>query len=324
VLWHAQLIAESCKRRFSLRGMKQVVDRFALAELHVAAASQHGLFTRAQAAGLGLTRETLAAAVERGWLRRVRRGVYAFNGVLPSRWECIMAAALAAGPDAVISHRSAAMIHRFNGVTADQPHLTVPMDRGRLLADVRVHRSRHLDPEDAEERNGVRITTPVRTVIDIADWTGDFLLGRILDEGAIDRLWTPERLSAGLDRTGTSGRSGTARLRRLLAERTGEGIADSRLEQRVLRVLRGNVPDPVPHFQVVLGDSVLDMDLAWPERRIDGEIDGYRTHVLRSHFDRDRLRANLLAAHGWRQVHWTSSMDARTILAQVRPYFAAP
>jgi hypothetical protein len=297
------------------------MDHIAVAQLYLLAASQHSLFTAGQAAALGLTAEALEAAVERRRVRRVRRGVYAFNGLPPSRWEAIMAAALAAGPDAVISHRSAAVIHGFYGVIADQPHVTFPQECRRNLAGVRVHRSRQLDPEDIQERNGVRITTPMRTVIDIADWTGDYLLGRILDEGAIDRLWSAERIAECLDRLGGGGRAGTVRLRRLLAQRTGEGSADSRLEQRVLRVLKGNVPDPVPHYRLVLDRHVLDMDLAWPDRRIDGEIDGYRAHVQRSNFDRDRLRANLLGAHGWRQVHWTSSMDDETILAQVRRYF---
>jgi hypothetical protein len=301
--------------------MKPTVDQFVLDQLYLLTASQHSLFTAGQAAALGLTAEALEAAVRKRRVRRVRRGVYAVNGPPPSRWEPVMAAALAAGREAIISHRSAAVIHGFYGVVADQPNLTVPMDCRRSLAGVRVHRSRQLDPKDIEERRGVRLTTPVRTVIDIAEWTGDHLLGRILDEGAINRLWTAERIADRIDRPGGAGKRGIVRLRRLLAQRTGEDSADSRLEQRVLRVLKGNVPDPVPHYRLVLDRHVLDMDLAWPDRRIDGEIDGYRAHVQRSNFDRDRLRANLLGAYGWRQVHWTSSMDDETILAQVRRYF---
>jgi very-short-patch-repair endonuclease len=300
------------------------MNRSTIRQLHVVTNSQHGLITGQQAIGLGLTRKALTVAVARGWLRKVRRGVYAVSGAPASRWQSVMAAALAAGPDAVVSHRSAAVIHGFAGLIDDLPELTVPNERRRRLADVRVHRSRRLTPEDLETRSGVQLTTPTRTVIDIAGGTSDYLLGRILDDGTIRRLWTPEGVAGAVDRLGLSARPGAARLKRLLDLRMGEGPQDAQLEQRVLRALRrrkDKVPEPIVHYRFVLDDRVIDMDLAWPEFRIDGEIDGYLAHSQRSDFDRDRLRANLLEAHGWRLVRWTSSMDDDTIVAQVLPYF---
>lgn len=235
-----------------------------------------------------------------------------------------MAAALAAGPFAVISHLAAANIHRFSGIGPSAPELTVPQARRVELSGVRVYRSQRLDPVDTEQRHGVRLTTPVRTVIDIAGSTGDYLLGKILDDGTIRRLWTPEVIACAVDRLGLSGRAGAPGLKRLLDIRMGEGPQDAELEQRVLRALRKRkdiVPDPVVHHRLVLADRVIDMDLAWPQYCIDGEIDGYLAHSQRSDFDRDRLRANLLEAHGWRLVRWTSVMDDDTIVAQVAPYF---
>jgi very-short-patch-repair endonuclease len=300
------------------------MDRATIRELQVITCRQHGLITTRQAMALGVTPKALAAAAKRGWLRTVRRGVYAVSGAPESRWQAIMAAALAAGPDAVVSHRSAAAIHGFAGIIDDLPELTVSNGGRRVLAGVRVHQSRRLVPEDFETRRGVRLTIPVRTVIDIAGTTSDYLLGKILDDGAVRRLWTPDLVAARVGSLGVSGRSGMARLNLLLEYRRGERYQDAQLEQRVLRVLKrakDRVPAPVVHYQAVLGDRVVDMDLAWPEHRIDGEVDGYLAHSQWSDFERDRERANVLFAHGWGMVHWTARMDDEEIVAVVLPYF---
>jgi hypothetical protein len=177
---------------------------------------------------------------------------------------------------------------------------------------------------DLEDRSGARLTAPVRTVIDIAAITGDELLAKILDDGTVRRLWTADLVAARLEQLGGAGRVGTARLRRLLDYRRGEEHQDAQLEQRVLRILKQakpKIPVPVVHYRTVLGDRVLDMDLAWPEHRIDGEVDGYLAHSQWSDFVRDRRRANVLRAHGWHLVQWIASMDDEEIVAEVRPYF---
>src|SRR6202011_5055884 len=96
-------------------------------------------------------------AVQRGWIRVARRGVYAFAGPPPSRWEQVVAAGLAAGPDAVVSHASAALLHRFGGVAPSEPEITVVGVPGRPLSGVFVHRTRHLDADDIEQRSGVLV-----------------------------------------------------------------------------------------------------------------------------------------------------------------------
>jgi len=299
------------------------VDAPTVTSLQALARTQHGLFTLAQARSAGATRTALARAVDRRWLRPVRRGVYAFGGRPPSRWESITAATLAAGPEAVISHRSAAEIHGFWGIAAATPELTIPGRGTRCLDGVVVHRGPDLVACDIVGRAHLPVTSPVRTAIDLAASCGDHLLGRLLDEGAIARLWRAEDIAERLDLPGGSVRGGTRRLRVLLAQRLGEGHPDSLLEQRVIRVLKGRVAPFVVHHRVTLRDRVVDMDVAWPDRRIDGEIDGYRVRsASRRSFDADRVRANLLAAHGWRTVHFTSTMDAATIVGQVAPLLA--
>jgi hypothetical protein len=232
-----------------------------------------------------------------------------------------MAAALAGGPDAVLSHLAAATIHRFQGIAPAAPELTYPTPAGRAMSGVRIHRCDDLEPCDIEARTGVRLTAPVRTVIDIASGIDDYLLGRILDVGATRRLWTAEQIGTRLEQLGPARRAGSLRLQRLLAVRMGEGHPDGQLEQRVLRVLKGRTPQPILHHQIVLEDQLIDMDLCWPDIRLDGEIDGLGAHTQRSDFDRERLRSNILDRHGWHIVRWTSTMDDAVILAQVAPLF---
>src|ERR1700738_4625354 len=148
--------------------MEPDVELAKINRLQMLAACQHGLFTVDQATVIGVSRKALRHAVSSGWLRHVRIGVYAVAGLPPSRWESVMAAALAVGPRAVVSHSSAALIHRFHGIAPAGRELTRAGTAGSRLSGVTVHRSRILRPEDIEMRNGVRVTTPVRTVIDMA------------------------------------------------------------------------------------------------------------------------------------------------------------
>ncbi len=230
-----------------------------------------------------------------------------------------LAAALAAGPNAVVSHTTAAELHALHGVLARGIDLTIPGTERRNLHGVTIHQSTTLLPEDVRERNGLRLTSPVRTLIDVADRFHDPLLGKIVDEGAITRLWTPEAIGARLNGAGR-GIAGVAELRRVLDLRLGEGNPDSPLEQRVIRVVKRVAEGYTLHHREVLDGEVIEMDIAWVPLKIDGEVDGMMTRAMsRTKFERERRRANILAAHGWRIVHFTAKMDDKDIIAQLAP-----
>jgi hypothetical protein len=300
-----------------------------LAELRALAHVQLGLFTseqgrqRAASIGEALSPRATEHAVERGWIRRVRRDVFAFVGYPPSRWEPILAAALSVGPKAVISHTAAAAIHGFWGVAIPNPELTVIGTGGRRLIGTTIHHSGDELPTcDVQPWHGAKITTPIRTLVDIVPSFSDYLVGKIIDEGTIGKLWTPEGIDRRITTLDRTGRPSLQRLQGLVQPRLAEGDPDSVLEQRVIRVLKGKVPDFKIHYVVVLEGRTIEMDIAWPEYLIDGEADGRAVRKgSRSKFDGDRLRSNLLDRLGWRQVHFTSTMDDRTILAQVVPLF---
>jgi very-short-patch-repair endonuclease len=277
------------------------------------------VFTVEQAAAVGVTLRMLQVACEHGWVCRLRYGVYVLAGASPSRWRPVVAAALAAGPESAISHGTAATIHQFHGIQTDKIELILPLSARRNLQDVCSHRSSTLVPTDIQVRRGLRVTTPVRTIIDIADRFQDPLLGLILDEGTLARLWTPEEIGTRLEELGRAA-MGVKVLRRLLSERTGEGHPDSRLEQRVIRVVKPRYSGFVVHHREVLEGKIVEIDLAWLREKVAGEVDGMRVRTeSRSKFEHERLRLNLLQRHGWRIVHFTDKMDDATILAQLAP-----
>ncbi len=263
------------------------MDRLLVQRVLALAAVQHGLVTTRQAAELGFTADMLRTAVMRGWLRPVRRGVYAVAGIPASDCQPIMAAVLAAGPKAAASHRSAAVIHGFDGIIAETPELVVPHGCRHQLPGVRVHRSRDLAPVDITVRYGIPVTAPIRTVVDLAPIIGDYLLGRILDEGAISRLWTAEQVQARSEGLATPGRTGINRLRSLLALRLGEGHPRSALEQHVWRVLRPVVPEFKVNYAVTIEGQRVEMDLCWLVQQIDGEVDGLAVHGSRTKFEHE-------------------------------------
>lgn len=302
--------------------MDRAIERFL-----ALAITQHYVASTGQASDLGVSARVLRRAAKRGVVRIERRGVWAIAGVPPTPWQPLMAALLAAGPRAVISHRSAAVVHGFHGLMADTPELSVAHGRPCRLAGVRVHQARHLAKRDVVIRHGLRVTSPIRTVIDLAPALGDYLLGRILDEGAISRVWTAEQVLGRLDRIGSQGRHGSGRLRSLLALRLNEGHPDSPLEQRVIRTLRPHVPTFKVHYADTFEGERIEMDLAWLDQKIDGEVDGLIVHNTPTKKKRDRRRADLLEKYGWKIVHFTAEMDDRTLLDQIAallPHSRAP
>jgi hypothetical protein len=115
------------------------------------------------------------------------------------------------------------------------------------------------------------------------------------------------------------GRNGTAVLRHLLTERLDEGNPASDLEQRVIRVLKGRVPPFEVDHHITLDGEDVEIDIAWPALRVAGEVEGRWIRARsKSKFDRDKRKANQLAAHGWRIVYFTSAMSDATILMEAR------
>jgi very-short-patch-repair endonuclease len=278
------------------------------------AEAQHGVVTLAQLAVCGFSPRSVARLCQSGWLRRVRRGAYAIGGRPPSPWEPAVAVALLAGPDATLSHYTAAAIHRLPVALPDDAlEVTVELRRCPRLEGVTVHRVQGLDPNDVVRIKGIRVTTPSRTVVDLAARFGPDYLSRVVDEGRIGRLWTLEDLAASAERAGPRGRGRNATLLGLI-QRQEDVQIESVLEARVIRVLEPFAPFEV-QYQLVLDGQLLILDVAWPRPRVAVESDGWGVRSQsRLKFDQDRRKGNLLAAHGWTVVHLTSAMSDAEIV----------
>jgi very-short-patch-repair endonuclease len=267
------------------------------------ARGQHGVVTRAQLLQIGLRSGAIRRLVAGGRFRRLHSGVYLAGPLLPPRAR-ELAAALACGPGAVVSHRSAAAL--WGLIAADE---TAPIDvsvlrTGRCRPCIRVHRVRALDPVDRTRLARTPITTAPRTLIDLAAVANPHELGQAVAraerEGLIDRAKLFARAS------GCHGRRGIATLRAILDSAAELPFVRSEAEARFLRLLRdAGLPTPRTNNRV----HGFELDCYWPDHATAVEVDGYRYHRTRDSFEHDRRRTAILAARGirvipvtWRQI----------------------
>lgn len=295
------------------------MNREARLALHHLAEAQKGLFSAAQAAQLSIDYRTLSRAVAHGYVRRSRPGVYAISGGRPSKWEPMLAAALSVGPSAVVSHSTAACVHRLwcAPPLPDLIEITVPPPSATRLSGTVVHRRAQLPEVDIVDKHGIKVTSAPRTLVDLAARLSPEVLARTIDEGFLERYWDVHELLACLGRAAEN-TPGRRQLGRLLHERLDRPVPDSHLEIKMYQALRPLEPYE-PHYQVNVGRSTYVLDAAWPARRVAAEIVGRRPRaVSKSTFDRERRKLNALAAAGWRVAHLPSAMSPTEVVGTVR------
>lgn len=230
----------------------------------------------------------------------------------------MISAALAAGPSAVISHASAASAHglHFCRPAPATLELTVPAGSYRQIGGVTLHRRQPLPKEDIITKHGVLVTSPARTLVDMAGRLKAPLLERTLDEGIIEHLWAPSDVAQALERAPLNS-SARRVLGRLLDLRLEGPNADSVLERRAFAALAVLPPFTI-HFVVRVREMTYVIDAAWPLLKIGAEVVG-RSHrkASRSAFDRERRKLNMLAADGWLIAHLTAAMSGPEMVDEV-------
>lgn len=207
-------------------------------ELRACAATQLGLLGLAQLRDLDVSRAEIDRAVRSGFLHPVARGLYAIAGSPDTREQRCRAALLDAGADAALSHAAAA--HQWK-MWRRSPPLEVVRSRGRAIERptlALVHRVRDLRPHHVLEIEGMRVTTPARTVMDLAAAMPLGLVARALDRAWGQRLLTLGALGAVLAEVRTRGRRGVRTVETLLDERIGHTPAESSLEYRFVDIAR--------------------------------------------------------------------------------------
>jgi hypothetical protein len=229
------------------------------------AARQHDLVTVWQLRAAGLTDGAITHRVAAGTLRRVHRGVYTVSRAPLTREAEWLAAVLACGEGAALSHLAAATLHGING-RFRAPAITVVAPRLRRLDGVKVHRCRRLDPRDITTHKGIPVTTVHRVFVDASDMLTPHQVANLIHEAAYRGRWVEPAVRDVIARM--NGRHNLDVLERAIAlHRAGSAGTRSGAEDAFLRL---GLPEPRVNMDV----AGFEVDFHWPERRVAVEIDG--------------------------------------------------
>jgi very-short-patch-repair endonuclease len=255
---------------------------------------------------LGYTVSAIKHRVARGRLHPVRPGVYAVGRPDVTREGEWMAAVLTCGAAAVLSHGSAAGLWRIREERERCIHVTVAAHADRRQAGIRVHRRMALGPHAVTWSSSIPVTTPVRTLLDLATRLSTPGLEAAVNEADKLDLVNPEELRAELELA--KGQHGVRPLRALL-DRATFTLTDSELERRFLPLARrAGLGLPQTQAQV----DGFRVDFYWPDLGMVVETDGLRYHRTPGQQARDRIRdqAHAMAGHAQlRFTHWQICHD---------------
>jgi very-short-patch-repair endonuclease len=266
---------------------------------------QHGVVTRSDAFDCGLTRPQINHRVRTGRWERVHPGVFRIVGSPPSEAQLIAAAVRST--DGVASHRSAAHLLGLADRAPRVPHVTVGPSTSARRPGIRVHRSGDLERRDTVTIESIRCTGATRTCIDLGSEMGAETLERVIERAVHAGLTHFDRLVARFLQLARSGRPGITTARAVL-RRMDPALepAESDLETLLWHVLRSRgVPLPVRQHRTSIAGRDIRIDMCYPDRRIAIESDGFASHGIRSAFEGDRERQNLLVIDGWRVLRFT-------------------
>jgi very-short-patch-repair endonuclease len=254
--------------------------------------------SRAQLSELRLTAKQIGGAVRAGRLERVLPNVFRLTGAPSTPQQTFAAAVLWAGTNALGSFRSAAELWSIDVPEGARAEVTVWGSAHPRCDDVVVHRVA-ASPE-RRVRLGIPVTSPERTIVDLAGVLSSPQLEIAFESARRARLVTVESTSRALAAAGAQGRRGAGRLRVLLAALADEPPAESALEVRVARLLRASdLPKPQRQLEVLANGRRYRLDFAWPEQALAPECDGRAWHD----FEHDRRRwSAITAATGYRIV----------------------
>ncbi|MDP9386873.1 MAG: DUF559 domain-containing protein [Actinomycetota bacterium] len=267
------------------------------------AGAQHGLFSRGQALEAGVTPQLIGRRLRAGRWLSLAPGVYGHPG-WPDSWRRrLWMAHLDVGPGSVISHESAAALHHLSLFRPGPVVLTVVHGDHERPAPWTVRQSTDLRPDHVTRVEGLPVTTPARTLFDIAAFTSEARLARAVDEAHVSGVCRVEELAALYEALRRRGKRGMKVLGHVVASR-GDGYVppESVLERRLLKVLRdGGLPEPVPQLPLPWRSAREGrVDVAYPQARILVEADSRRWHSRMDQMADDRRRDREALNHGWR------------------------
>ncbi len=273
---------------------------------------QLGLITTRQLLACGLNSPAISRRVKSGLLIRVHAGVYMVAPALGLPGARELAAVLAMGESALISHRSAVGLWRLGSAAVPGVDVTLVGSGRRSRAGIRVHRVADLPADERRMKDGIPVTSPARALLDFASQAPAWELEQAIAEAYVLELTTERKLRDILERHPR--RAGAAALRAELERDRGPALTRSEAERLMIALLReAGLPEPLTNHAV----AGFEADFCWPEHRLIVEVDGYLFHGHRRAFERDRKRdaAHTLAGYRVIRITWRQLTEDRVAVA---------
>jgi len=268
------------------------------------AEAQHGVLARRQLLEGGMPPTRVRSWIAGGRLVRRHRGVYTMGHALLAREGVWMAAVLACGPGALLSHRSAAALWGLRPPTGGDVDVTVPPGGPRTPgAGIRPHESGLAVHRFATASDEIPVTTVAWTLFDLAAMLPGHQLRRAVEQSERLELFDLARVEAAL--AVAPRRPGSPALRALLADLKDHGVTRTRsdVEAAMLQLCLGH---GLPRPQVNRQADGREVDFRWPDQRLIVEVDGWAFHRTRRAFAADRARDRAALRDGWRTARFTA------------------
>jgi hypothetical protein len=263
------------------------------------AGRQHGIVSRRDLLGLGFTRDAIDHRVTNGRLHPVARGIYAVGWPRMTRERRWFVAVLACGNKAGLSHRSAAALWEIANEHRARIDVSIRRRCKHRRPGIRAMGRPSLRDRDFTIRNGIPVTTPTRTLLDLATELDPKRLERAVNEADKRHVIDPETLRAALDEH--RGEPGIRALRKLLDLHTFR-LSDSELEVLFRPIAaRVGLPPPLTKMKV----SGFEVDFFWPDLGLVVETDGLKYHRTATAQARDHIRDQAHTAAGLVPLRFT-------------------
>jgi very-short-patch-repair endonuclease len=268
------------------------------------AARQHGRVTLRQLEAIGIRGTSVKRRVASGRLVRVYRGVYAVGHVQRTREGRWIAAVMACGTGAFLSHLDAAAfwgIYQSNGATI---HVTTTAQSARRVPGIKVHRARQLAPADVTTKASIPVTTVARTLVDLTDLLPSDRILRAMREAEYLRLLDPDTLIAAVQRA--NGRKNLTELTKAIGRHRPGQTVRGELEHRFLELVHeAGLPGPETNVKVEARRRPYEVDCLWRVEGVAVELDGRAAHERAAAFEEDRARDAALTVLGLRPLRFT-------------------
>jgi very-short-patch-repair endonuclease len=215
-----------------------------------------------------------------------------------------MAAVIACGSGAVLSHFDAAALWKIYKGEGSRVHVTTTSRSRQSVPGVQVHRARRLDPQDVTVKDGIPLTSVARTLVDLTDVLGPDRILRAMREADYLRLLDLDALNAAVQRA--HGRRRTGALKQAIATHTPGQIVRDELEHRFLELVRqAGLAAPETNRKVQTKRRSYQIDCLWRRQRVAVELDGRAAHARTMAFESDRRKDAALTAIGLRPLRFT-------------------